>query len=30
MLRLDLVMCKSHSGGTACEGMKGSWREAEA
>jgi hypothetical protein len=30
MLQLVLVMCKSHSGGTACEGMKGSWREAEA
>jgi hypothetical protein len=22
----NLVMCKSHSGGTGFEGMKGSWR----
>jgi hypothetical protein len=30
MLRLDLVMCKNHSGGTGFEGMKGSRRAAEA
>ena len=30
MLCLDLVKCKSHSGGTGFEGMKGSWRAAEA
>ena len=30
MLQLDLVMCKSHLGGTGFEGMKGSWRAAEA
>ena len=30
MLRLDLVTCKSHPGGTGFEGMKGSWKAAEA
>ena len=30
MLQWDLVMCKSHPGGTGFEGMKGSWRAAEA
>ena len=30
MLQLDLVMCKSHPGGTGFEGMKRSWRETEA
>ena len=30
MLRLDLVKCKSHPGGTGFEGMKGSCRAAEA
>ena len=30
MLWLDLVMCKSHSGGTGFERMKRSWRAAEA
>jgi len=30
MLQLYLVMCKSHPGGTGFEGMKGSWRAAEA
>lgn len=25
-----LVMCKSHPGGTGFEGVKGSWRAAEA
>ena len=30
MLQLDLVMCKNHPGGTGFEGMKGSWRTAEA
>ena len=30
MLQLVLVMCKSHPGGTGSEGMKGSWRAAEA
>ena len=29
MLQLYLVMCKSHSGGTGFEGIKGSWRAAE-
>ena len=30
MLQLYLVMCKSHPAGTGFEGMKGSWRAAEA
>jgi hypothetical protein len=30
VLQLDLVMCKNHPGGTGFEGMKGSWRTAEA
>ena len=30
MLHQDLVMCKSHPGGTGFEGMKGSRRAAEA
>jgi hypothetical protein len=30
VLQLDLVMCKNHPGGTGFEGMKGSWRAAEA
>ena len=30
MLQLYLVMCKSHTGDTGFEGMKGSWRAAEA
>jgi hypothetical protein len=30
MLQLDLVMCKSHSGGTGFKSMKGSWIAAEA
>jgi hypothetical protein len=30
MLQLDLVMWKSHPGGTSFEGMKDSWRAAEA
>ena len=30
MLQLYLVMCKSHPGGTRFEGMKGSYRAAEA
>jgi hypothetical protein len=30
MLWLDLVMCKSHPGGTGFEGMKGVHRAAEA
>jgi hypothetical protein len=30
MLQLDLVMCKNHPAGTGFEGMKGSWRTAEA
>jgi len=30
MLQLDLVMCKSHPGGSGFEGMKASWRAAEA
>jgi hypothetical protein len=30
VLQLDLVMCKSHPGSTGFEGMKGSWRAAEA
>ena len=30
MLQLDLVMCKSQSGGTGFEDMKGSRRAAEA
>ena len=30
MLQLDLIMCKSHSGDTGFEGMKGSWIAAEA
>jgi hypothetical protein len=30
VLQLDLVMCNSHPGGTGFEGMKGSWRAAEA
>jgi hypothetical protein len=30
MLQWDLVMCKSHPGGTGFKGMKGSYREAEA
>jgi len=29
-LQLYLVMCKHHPGGTGFEGMKGSWRAAEA
>jgi hypothetical protein len=28
--QLDLIMCKSHPGGTGFEGMKGSWRAASA
>jgi hypothetical protein len=30
VLQWDLVMCKSHPGGTGFEGMKGSCRAAEA
>ena len=30
MFQMDLVMCKNYSGGTGFEGMKGSWRAAEA
>ena len=30
MLQQDLVICKSHPGGTVFEGMKGSQRAAEA
>ena len=30
MLQLYLVMCKNHPGGNGCEGMKASWRTAEA
>ena len=30
MLRMDLVMCKSHPGGTGFEGIKESQRVAEA
>ena len=30
MLQQELVMCKSHTGGTGFEGMKESWRTAEA
>ena len=30
VLHWDLVMCKNHPGGTGFEGMKGSWRTAEA
>jgi hypothetical protein len=30
VLQQDLVMCKSHPGGTGFEGMRGSWRAAEA
>jgi hypothetical protein len=30
MQQQDLVMCKSHPGGTGFEGMKGSCRAAEA
>ena len=30
MLQWDLVMCKSHPGGTGFEGIKGSHRAAEA
>jgi hypothetical protein len=30
MLQLDLVMCNNHPGSTGFEGMKGSWRSAEA
>jgi len=30
VLQLYLVMCKSHPGDTGFEGMKGSWRVAEA
>ena len=30
MLQWDLVMCKSHPGGTGFEGMKGSRRASEA
>ena len=29
-LQLDLVICKSHPGGASFEGMKESWRAAEA
>ena len=30
LLQWDLVICKSHTGGTGFEGMKGSHRAAEA
>ena len=30
MLQLYLIMCKSNTGDTGFEGMKGSWRAAEA
>jgi hypothetical protein len=30
LLQRDLIMCKSHPGGTGFEGMKGSYRAAEA
>jgi hypothetical protein len=30
VLQLDLAMCKNHSGGIGFEGMKGSWKTAEA
>jgi hypothetical protein len=30
MFQMDLVMNKNYSGGTGFEGMKGSWRAAEA
>ena len=30
VLQPDLVMCKSHPGGTGFEGMKESWRATEA
>ena len=30
LLQQDLVMCKGHPGGTGFEGMKESWRAAEA
>jgi hypothetical protein len=29
-VQLDLVICKNHPSGTSFEGMKGSWRSAEA
>ena len=30
MLKMNFVMCKNHPGGTGFEGMKKSWRAAEA
>jgi hypothetical protein len=30
VLQLNLVMCKNHPDGTGFEGIKGSWRAAEA